>query len=52
MSSTNWLFALNGGDAMSHHLDRTRDRAGIRRRAATTDVNAYLDASGIKGRRR
>lgn len=52
MSSTNWLFALNGGDAMSYHLDRTRNRTGIRRRAATTDVNAFLDASGIKGRKR
>ncbi|MEE2526307.1 hypothetical protein V0U79_08005 [Hyphobacterium sp. HN65] len=52
MSSTNWLFALNGADAMSHHLDRTRSRTGIRRRASTTDVNAYLDSSGIKGRKR
>ena len=49
MSSTNRLVALNGGDAMTHHLDRTRTRSGIRRRAATTDINAFLDASGIKG---
>ncbi|WP_394692423.1 hypothetical protein [Hyphobacterium sp.] len=52
MSSTNWLAALNGGDAMTHHFDRTRSRSGIRRRAATTDVNAFLDAAGIKGRKR
>jgi hypothetical protein len=52
MSTTNWLAALNGGDAMTHHLDRTRTRTGIRRRAATTDVNAFLEASGIKGRKR
>jgi len=52
MSSTNWLIALNGGDAMNHQLDRARNRAGIRRRAATTDINAFLDASGIKGRKK
>lgn len=52
MSSTSWLYALNGGDAFTHHLDRTRARTGIRRRAATTDVNAFLDSAGIKGRKR
>jgi hypothetical protein len=52
MFSNDWLNALNGGDSMSHHLDRSRNRAGVRRRASTTDVNAFLDASGIKGRKR
>lgn len=46
------FFRLSGGDALNHHLDRSRQRAGIRRRPGTVDVNAFLEAAGLKGRRR
>ncbi|MCF8878383.1 hypothetical protein L5876_00965 [Hyphobacterium sp. SN044] len=52
MSPIEEYFRLNGGDAFNHHLDRSRQRAGIRRRPGTVDVNAFLEAAGLKGRRR
>lgn len=52
MSHMNDFFRLNGGDAFTHHLDRSRQRAGVRARPGTVDVNAFLEAAGLKGRRR
>ena len=37
---------------VNRELDRARSRSGVRRRAATTDVDAFLEASGLRGRRR
>lgn len=51
MSPTDELFRLTGGDAFNHHLDRSRQRAGIRRRPGTVDVNAFLEFTGFKGRK-
>ena len=51
MSPADELFRLTGGDAFNHHLDRSRQRAGIRRRPGTADVNAFLEFSGLRGRK-
>lgn len=51
MNSHLEFFRLNGGDAFSHQLDRARQRAGVRRRAASADVNTFLADAGIRGRR-
>jgi len=51
MSFSNEFFRLNGGDSFTHQMDRARNRAGIRQRKSSSDVNAYLDSAGIKGRK-
>ena len=51
MSFMNEYFRLNGGDAFTHQMNRARNRAGIRQRKSNTDINAYLDSAGIKGRK-
>jgi len=45
------FFRLNGGEAFSHQLDRARQRAGVRRRAASADVNVFLAGAGLRGRK-
>lgn len=52
MYSMDDFLRLNSGDAMNRTLDRNRQRAGIRLRQRTTDVDAFLSACGIKGKRK
>ena len=43
---------LNSGDSLNRALDRNRQRAGIRLRQRTTDVDAILSACGVEGKRK
>jgi hypothetical protein len=52
MYSMDEFLRLNGGDAMNRIMDRNRQRAGIRRNARNTDINAFLASCGLKGRRK
>jgi hypothetical protein len=52
MYSMDDFLRLNGGDTLSRTMDRNRQRAGIRRNARNTDINAFLASCGFKGRRK
>ncbi|MBO6847233.1 MAG: hypothetical protein QUV02_12420 [Maricaulis sp.] len=52
MYSMDDFLRLNSGDVLNRALDRNRQRAGIRLRQRTTDVDAFLSACGIKGKRK
>lgn len=45
------VFRLNGGEALNRHFDRARERAHVRRRPGTVDVDAFLRGAGLPGRR-
>ncbi|MFT6462148.1 hypothetical protein [Maricaulis maris] len=43
--------AMNANDMLTRTMDRNRSRAGVRTLPRTNDVNAFLAAFGVKGRR-
>lgn len=43
--------SMNANDMLNRTMDRNRTRAGVRTLPRTTDVNAFLAAFGVKGRR-
>ena len=42
---------MNANDMLTRTMDRIRSRAGVRTLPRTNDVNAFLAAFGVKGRR-
>ena len=52
MYSMDDFLRLNSADGFSRSLERNRQRAGIRVRQRNTDVDAFLSACGIKGKRK
>lgn len=52
MYSIDELTRFNTGSMMSRGLDRARGRAGVRRLPRTNDVDAFLSACGLTGKRR
>ena len=52
MYSMDDFLRLHSGDVLNRAFDRNRQRAGIRLRQRNTDVDAFLSACGIKGKRK
>jgi len=51
MYSMDDFLRLQGADAL-RSLDRTRARTGVRARPRSTDVDAFLSACGLRGKRK
>jgi len=52
MYSMDDILRFQGATTLNRTLDRQRSRAGVRRNTQTTDINAFLAACGIKGKRK
>ncbi|MDG1419267.1 MAG: hypothetical protein P8J78_00160 [Maricaulis sp.] len=52
MYSMDAIIRFNGADALNHAMDRNRAKAGVRIAQRSTDVNAFLAACGVKGKRK
>jgi len=52
MYSMDDILRFQGASTLDRTLDRHRTRTGVRRKAQTTDINAFLAACGVKGRRK
>ncbi len=46
------VLRLTGGDSFSHTLDRARERAGVRVRSRSYDVDGFLSSCGLKAKRK
>lgn len=46
-----WRY-VNAGAMINRSLDRSRERAGVRSRPRTTDVDAFLASAGLSAKRK